>query len=460
MKYFKPLIGLEMHVELSTKSKMFCQCDAAWQKYEPNENTCPVCLGLPGALPVPNKKAVKYTIKIAQALGCTINQNSHFDRKHYFYPDLAKAYQISQYDEPIGINGKVSVYVKDEKGNLVEKSFRIHRVHLEEDTGKLIHTGSDSIVDFNRGGVPLVEIVTEADFDSSDDVKAFLQEIHTIITYLDVSHADMEKGSMRLEPNISVRSYDGEKEPANWNDLPFPKYKVEVKNINSFNFVKKAIDFEVKRHIELLKKGETPIQETRGWDDSKSKTFSQRSKEDAHDYRYFPEPDIPPMKFEIEYISNIFDTLPELPIQKVKRYVKDFGIRLQDAIGITRDVESTKYFELVNSKLNDQISKSKINIQNKEQAILNALLNKKISSDLDADMFATKVIEMSKPKETDLSKLSEVISKVIASNEKSVTDYKSGKTNAIMFLVGQVMREMKGQADATTVRQEVEKRLV
>lgn len=455
MKYFKPLIGLEMHVELSTKSKMFCQCDAEWQKYKPNENTCPVCLGLPGALPVPNKKAVEYTIRIAQALGCEINKKSHFDRKHYFYPDLPKGYQISQYDEPIGINGKVTVFVKNEKNEYIEKTFRIHRVHLEEDTGKLIHAGDDSVMDFNRSGVPLVEVVTEADFDSSDEVKAFLQEIHTIVRYLDVSTADMEKGSMRLEPNISVREFEGEKEPEDWHKLPFPKYKVEVKNINSFNFVKKAVDFEVTRHIEMLNKGETPDQETRGWSEDKNATFSQRSKEDAHDYRYFPEPDVPPMEFDDEYISNVKKSLPELPIDKVRRYAKNLSLKTADAIIITRDQSRAKYFENIILEVQAHSTKK----ENPGQMIANAIINKRISTQLSFSDFAKKLMEMSKPKETDLGKLAKVIANVISANEKSVADYKSGKTNAVMFLVGQVMREMKGSADATTVKVEIEKAL-
>lgn len=451
MKYFKPLIGLEMHVELSTKSKMFCQCDASWQKYKPNENTCPVCLGLPGALPVPNKMAVEYTIKIAQALGCKINKKSHFDRKHYYYPDLPKGYQISQYDEPIGVSGSVNVFVKDETGQYSEKSFRIHRVHLEEDTGKLMHVGTESIVDFNRSGVPLVEVVTEADFDSSDDVKAFLQEIHTIVKYLDVSSADMENGSMRLEPNISVREYEGDNEPENWSTLPFPKYKVEVKNINSFNFVKKAIDYETKRQIDILKSGEIPPQETRGWNETKGITFSQRSKEEAHDYRYFPEPDIPPMEFEDEYIKNLESQLPTLPSIKVKEMVDEYGVRMSDAVQITRQIEDLKYYELVASILDDK---------SKSQSLLNAIINKKIDTSISPSDFAKKFDELTSPKVTDENKLKSVVAEVLASNAKSVSDYKSGKQNAIMFLLGQVMKEMKGQADAQMVRVELEKELL
>ncbi len=496
---YQPIIGLEIHVELATKSKMFCQCDAAWQGYEPNSNTCPVCLGLPGALPVPNLKAVEYTIKIAQALGCTINKHSHFDRKHYFYPDLPKGYQISQYDEPIGVNGNVNLKIPRNKSQdtnsntkiekeYVEKEFRIHRVHLEEDTGKLIHLGQDSVMNFNRSSVPLVEIVTEADFRSSDEVKVFLHELHTIIRYLGVSEADMEKGSMRLEPNISVKEIrnskfeilnenedkENKRHPARPDKIgelvsgslgrldpkDLPKFKVEVKNINSFNFVKKAVDYEVKRQSEMLDKGETPAQETRGWDEKKNVTVSQRSKEDAHDYRYFPEPDVPPMEFTDEQLESIRTTIPELPEAKVDRYVKEYGLRLPDAIQITREQETARYFELVMSNDKIQMTNKNSNDSNSKQKIANLIINKKISTDLPVEEFVEKALEMSKPKETDLGKLDEVVKQVISANEKSVTDYKAGKTNALMYLVGQVMKEMKGQADAQTVKINLEKELL
>lgn len=483
--HYQPIIGLEIHVELSTQSKMFCQCSGSWQGYEPNANTCPVCLGLPGALPVPNRQAVERTIKIAQALGCTINKRSHFDRKHYFYPDLPKGYQISQYDEPIGIQGSAEYKVQSTKTKeYVTKSARIHRVHLEEDTGKLIHVGSDSLVDFNRSGVPLVEIVTEADFRSSEEVKAFLQELHTIIRYLDVSDADMEKGSMRLEPNISVITVQNTEDKVQSAEYKvqdnmidkkhypeiiseslgrldpkdLPKFKVEVKNINSFNFVKKAVDYEVKRQSELLEKGETPAQETRGWDEKKNITVSQRTKEDAHDYRYFPEPDIPPMEFSDELLEAIRATIPELPGDKVERYVKDLGIKLSDAIQITRESESARYFEEVcnvypSTSLMTGVVQSTEKSEKPAQIIANLIINKKISTDLSVQEFVEQAIEMSKPKETDLGKLDGVIKQIVATNEKSVADYKAGKKNALMFLVGQVMKEMRGQADANAVKE-------
>jgi aspartyl-tRNA(Asn)/glutamyl-tRNA(Gln) amidotransferase subunit B len=436
MKY-TPVIGLEIHVELKTKNKMFCQCSADYFGKEPNSNTCPVCLGMPGALPVPNRQAVEWTIKIGQALNCTINKRSKFDRKHYFYPDLPKAYQISQYDEPIAVKGHVEII--DKSGN--KKTFRITRVHLEEDTGKLTHSTDGTLVDFNRSSVPLVEIVTEADFDNSEDVKIFLEELHTIIRYLDVSDADMEKGSMRMEPNISLRKPD---------EKGFPPYKVEVKNINSFNYAKKAIEYEFKRQAEILDEGKIPPQETRGYNDSKGITFSQRSKEEAHDYRYFPEPDIPPMVFTDDLLATISKTIPELPGQKVDRYIKEFGIKPVDAQIISRDKKTSEYFEAVVSK---------VKIDKAGQAAANAIINKKISIELTPEKFALEIEKSSKPKETDMGALSAAVQKVIDANPKVVADYKSGKQNAIMFLVGQVMREMKGQADAQTIRIYLEEKL-
>lgn len=430
MSDFKPVIGLEIHVELKTKSKMFCQCDADYFGKKPNTNTCPVCLGLPGALPVPNKKAVEWTIKIGKALNCTINTVTKFDRKHYFYPDLPKGYQISQYDEPIAINGHIDIN---------GKRFGITRVHLEEDTGKLQHKGEKSLVDFNRSSVPLVEIVTEPDFENSDDVKKFLEELRTIIRYLDVSDADMEKGSMRLEPNISIRK-PGETE--------LPKYKVEIKNINSFNFVKKAIEYELTRQREILDSGALPKQETRGYNEDKGITVSQRSKEEAADYRYFPEPDIPPMVFEQSYIDAI--TVPELPQQRTVRYVTEFGLKDIDAFTLTRDIKSADYFETVCKKMGDK-SVAKL--------IANLIINKKLATDLSIEEFVKKAADMLKPKETDTGALSAAVTKILAANEKAVADYKGGKETVIMYLVGQVMKEMRGQADPQAVKQALEKAL-
>lgn len=439
MKSYIPIVGLEIHVGLKTKSKMFCSCPADWFGRAPNSLTCPVCLGLPGALPVANKKAIEWTILLAKALSCTINTHTKFDRKNYFYPDLPKGYQISQYDDPIGVNGRL-MYSD-------EQSVRIRRVHLEEDTGKLIHKDHETYVDFNRSGVPLVEIVTEPDFRSSDEAKRFLGELHTIITCLEISDADLEKGSMRMEPNISIKITNNQSSIINDN---LPNYKVEVKNINSFRFVKQAIDFEVARQTKLLEKDQTPIQETRGYNENKQITFSQRIKEEAHDYRYFPDPDLPTFQFTQQFIDEI--VVPELPNQKVARYVKDYKLRYQDAFILTRNKATAAYFE-------DVIDSVNIRVENYEQKIAALIINKKIDVSLPVETFVIKAEALLKPKETDEGKLYEVITRVIAENPKPVEDYKKGKTAVVMFLVGLVMQEMKGNADAVFVKKSLEEAL-
>lgn len=451
---YTPVIGLEIHVELKTKSKMFCQCAADYFEKEPNSNTCPVCLGMPGALPVPNKKAIEWTILIGQALNCKINKISKFDRKHYFYADLPKGYQISQYDEPIASQGWLEVPSDKEQ---VTKKFRITRVHLEEDTGKLIHKGDETLIDFNRSGVPLVEIVTEPDFDSSEDVKKFLEELHTIIKeYLQVSEANLDRGDMRLEPNISLKkitdyelritNIKNQSVISNQKSKNLPGYKVEVKNINSFNFAKRAVDYEIKRQAEILDKGEIPIQETRGWDEVHNKTVSQRTKEEAHDYRYFPEPDIPPLEFTQTYLEKIKKQLPELPAQKMKRFVEELNIKQTDAFSLTRSKAMSDYFE-------------KLSPEQDRQKIANLVVNKKVHITQPIKVSESIAIELLTPKKTDNLALEGAISKIFEANKKAVEEYKSGKENAIMFLVGQVMREMKGQADANVVKSALVKKL-
>lgn len=445
MTNYKPVIGLEIHVELKTKSKMFCQCSADYFGKAPNSHVCPVCLGMPGALPVPNKKAVEWTILIGRALNCTINTVSKFDRKHYYYPDLAKGYQISQYDEPLAVKGWLEV---QNPKTQEKKKFRITRVHLEEDTGKLMHAGTDTLIDFNRSSVPLVEIVTEPDFDNPEDVKQFLEELHTLIEYLDVSDADMEKGSMRMEPNISVKRIESKE---------LPPYKVEVKNINSFNFVKKAIEYEVDRQIGILDQNEIPTQETRGYDEKKGSTYSQRSKEEAQDYRYFPEPDIPPMNFSQQYLHEIEQNLPELPFAKINRYVTELKLRYEDAYIITRNKESAKYFETIISRFTEKAASLKL--ENPAQSIANLIINKRVPTNISAEEFIKQATELLQPKETDLKALHLAIDKALIANPNAVADYKKGKQNAVAFIIGQVMREMKGKADAKVVREEIVKKL-
>ncbi len=441
MNDYETVVGMEIHVELATSSKMFCGCkNDPFNAPKPNIYTCPVCLGLPGGLPVPNKKAIEWTITLGLALGCEIQLYSKFDRKHYFYPDLAKGYQISQYDQPFCRNGLIKTALGD---------VRIHRVHLEEDTGKLQHATVDgkkvTLVDFNRSSVPLVEIVTEADIRSGEQAKLFLKKLHQIVRYLGVSSADMEKGSMRLEPNISVRKVG---------DSALPNYKVEVKNINSFNFVKRAIDFEAKRHIELLEAGTTPKQETRGYVESSSSTVSQRSKEEAADYRYFPDPDIPPVRLEATYVDDIKKTLPELPEDKIARFVKEYGLNMDEATHISEEKTVADYFEscvsLAQASSNTQkitpviIARNLINIHGDEMTpkqLIDSLLSKELEKQVDTNVITTSI---------------EV---VLQQQTKAIDDFKRGKVSALMFLVGMVKKELKGKGDASFIEAELKKRL-
>src|SRR3989344_551348 len=445
MNKYQPVIGLEIHVELKTKAKMFCQCPANYFGKPPNTQTCPVCLGLPGALPVPNKKAIEWTQRIGKALNCQLNTVSKFDRKHYFYPDLPKGYQISQYDQPIASRGWLKLKIE-------EKRFRIRRVHIEEDTGKLIHKETETLIDFNRSGVPLVEIVTEPDFDNADDVKYFLEELHTLIRALGVSNCDMEKGSMRMEPNISLEVKNEKLVPSKSEGLKMknylPSYKVEVKNINSFRFVKQAIDYEIKRQSEMLEKGEMPEQETRGFDEGKKETYTQRTKEEAHDYRYFPEPDIPPMYFDEGMLSKI--VLPELPHQKLERYMSEYGLRHDVAEIITHSALKAQYFEEVITYLKKQNEK----VIYKE--IANFMVNKKISTDIPIKEFAEKSLKILTPQKINEEVFLSTISHVIKLNPQASADYKKGKQSSIMFLVGQVMKELKGKANPQEVRKKLE----
>jgi aspartyl-tRNA(Asn)/glutamyl-tRNA(Gln) amidotransferase subunit B len=434
MKY-KPVIGLEVHVELKTRSKMFCGCCADYFGQKPNTHTCPVCLGLPGALPVPNKTAIDWCIMIGLALNCKIANFSKFDRKNYFYPDLAKSYQISQYDKPFS-----------EKGHIIlanGKKIGITRVHQEEDTGKLTHQGNSTLIDFNRSGVPLVEIVTEPDFETANEVVEYLKKLQQIVRYLGVSDADMEKGNMRLEPNISLRK-EGE--------TSLPKYKVEVKNINSFRFVEKAIEFEIKRQAEILDSGEIPAQETRGYNEIKNKTVSQRSKEDAHDYRYFPEPDIPPILINENEISDIKSKMPELPDAKYLRLKREYGLSEYNSQLITKEKDIADYFE---KAVTDG---KKINVS--PTAIANFIINQKINPNeaLPSELIK-RIVSAKKTFSLSEETLEKIINNVLENNVNAVADYKKGKTNAIMYLLGQVMRKAKQKLDAKIVKERLETKL-
>jgi len=459
MKY-TPIIGLEIHVELKTKSKMFCGCNADYFGHKPNTHCCPVCLGLPGSLPVPNAKAIEWTIMAGLALNCKIPLLSKFDRKNYFYLDLPKGYQISQYDQPFAINGELNIKYQisnikntNKKSKKIRENLRkikIRRVHLEEDTGKMIHAKVDgkkcTLIDFNRSGVPLMEIVTEPDIRSGDEAKLFLQKLQQLLRYLKISECDMEKGSMRCEPNVSllkIRNSKSEiRSKLQITNYKLPKYKVEIKNLNSFKFVKKAIDYEIKRQIEILDRGGKVDQETRGWNDKKGITFSQRIKEIAADYRYFPEPDIPPIRWTKAKITKIKAQIPELPDQRIGRFIKKYELSEYDARILTSKREIADYYE--------EACRVGRGISNKELA--NWIINKKIDIDKVLPAKLVKIILKERaPSTMGKSVLEKIIGQVLLDNKKAVSDYKGGKTQALMFLVGQVMSRVRGQADPKVV---------
>jgi aspartyl-tRNA(Asn)/glutamyl-tRNA(Gln) amidotransferase subunit B len=421
------VLGLEIHLHVKTSRKMFCYCSADVYGAEPNTHTCPVCLGLPGALPVPNFDAVNKTQLLGLALHCSLNQNSRFDRKHYFYPDLPKGYQISQYLQPLCTEG----YLDLASGKKAE----IERIHLEEDTAKSFHDKGKTNIDFNKSSMPLVEIVTKPTFDNLEDAVDFCKQIQEIVRTLGIGDVDMEKGQMRLEANISMRTEEmkiAEK---------LPDYKVEIKNINSFRFMEKAVKSEIERQTELLTNGAKVAQENRGYDESTGRTVSQREKEEAHDYRYFPEPDIPPLYFDDNYLQELRAKLPELPYAKKDRYLK---------MGLPK-----QYVGFMTSFTNKEVAEKferllAMGIDAKDIGTL--LVNKPETHNMTVDQ----IKELTqKPSDTisDKNQLQAVIDKIVASNQNAVADYKNGKLNSIEYLVGQIMKETKGKADVATVRQ-------
>jgi len=423
-KILKPIIGFEVHIEQSTISKMFCGCSAHHFHVKPNFHVCPVCLGLPGALPVPNQQAIENTLKLGLALNCKINQQSKFDRKHYFYPDLAKGYQISQYDLPLCYDGHLTLDCG--------KTIAIRRIHLEEDTGKLVHqkVGGKkvSLVDFNRSGVPLIELVTEPDFKDSNQAKEFLKKIHHLVRTLKISNADMEKGSMRLEGNISIG------DPKN-----LPNYKVEIKNINSFRFICSAIDYEIERQTELLQKGKVLSQQTRGWNQTLKRTFVQREKETEADYRYFPEPDIPPIITSTTLIDKIKNKLPKLPDQQ-KQELLILGIQKHYADLLIKNKSS---LAIISHFKNDQeIDKNKL---------ANFLVNKKIIKQQDFNKIKTQYKHLTTRGISDTDTINKLLNQVLKDHPRAIADY-AKNPNSAGFLIGQVMILSKGQANPQTVR--------
>jgi len=471
---YTPTIGLEVHVELNTKSKMFCSCLNDPDERHPNINVCPVCLGHPGVLPVINREAVRKTIKVGLALGCQIAEHSKFERKNYFYPDLPKGYQISQWHQPFCREGFLEIG---------KEKIKIRRVHLEEDTARLIHpAGSDySLVDFNRAGIPLMELVTEPGIDSAKEAREFAQTLHLIMHYLDVSDADMEKGQMRVEVNISLSKEKGKLGT-----------KVEIKNLNSFRAVERGIDYEIQRQTELLKSGKKIVQETRGWDGVKGITVSQREKEEAHDYRYFPEPDLPPLHFTVQEIKEIQAEIPELPQQRKQRLAKEYKLD-EKSIGIfVYNKDLGEYFEKVVSELPPRLPQEKISKLVKLSAnylitdlqgllkgsavvgedflitpehfaefvtlIYEGEISSKIAKVVLSEMFSTGgdpseiIKEKGLVQITDEKEIEKIIEEVITKNQNVVEDYKKGKTNAFQYLIGQIMARTQGKASPQAAR--------
>jgi aspartyl-tRNA(Asn)/glutamyl-tRNA(Gln) amidotransferase subunit B len=426
MTNLQAFIGMEVHVELNTKSKMFCGCPTKHFQIKPNTHTCPVCLGLPGALPVPNKQAVDWTVMLGLALNCTVNKTSKFDRKHYFYPDLPKGYQISQYDQPLTQTGFLTL------GS--GKKIHINRVHLEEDTAKLLHKTINgkkvSLVDFNRSGVPLMEIVSAPEISFGTEAKEYLKKLTQIIKTLKISDCDMEKGSMRLEANISVMDQTTTRRI-------YPNYKVEVKNLNSFRFVEQAINYEIKRQTALLWQGTKPKQETRGFNPKTKKTFVMRSKETAEDYRYFPEPDIPPMVFTNKQIARLQSQLPELPEAKIEKLATKHQLSSDIARLLVNKPQNYKYFiKSLSIAKKHQLSPKKL---------ANLIINKKIN----LSQPVTKQLQFLTQKQ---AVSQSIINQVLKDNLDVVKKYKAGKASVIGFLVGQVMKTTQGQADPNLAR--------
>lgn len=468
LKNYELVVGLEVHAELNTASKIYCSCRNAFGM-EVNTQCCPVCMGMPGTLPTLNEKVVEYAAKMGYALNCTINSVSKQDRKNYFYPDLPKAYQISQFDIPLCEHGYLDIWVDGE-----ERRIGVTRIHIEEDAGKLIHDDSftGTLVDFNRCGVPLIEIVSEPDLRSSAEAKAYLDTIKSILEYLNISDCKMQEGSIRCDINVSVHK-PGE---------PFGT-RVEMKNVNTFSGAVRAIEYEAARQVEVLEAGGTISQETRRWDDLKGENVLLRSKEDAQDYRYFPEPDLLTIVLNEEKLKELKDSIPELPNKKKVRYIKEMGLPEADAVLLAETKEKSDFFESILaaapikaknaanwvlgdiSRLMNEQNKSinDLNLDPKQIAEIIALIEgNKISSSAGKQVFDEMMKTGKKPAEivkekgleqvSDTSALQAIVDGVVANNQKSITDYKNGKTNALGFLVGQCMKASKGKGNPALMK--------
>jgi aspartyl-tRNA(Asn)/glutamyl-tRNA(Gln) amidotransferase subunit B len=478
---FEAVIGLEVHAQLLTETKIFCSCKNEFGA-PPNTNVCPVCLGMPGCLPVLNKKAVEYAVKAALALNCRINRYSVFARKHYFYPDLPKAYQITQYELPFAENGWLEI----EKSDGTKKRIRIRRIHLEEDAGKTIHgEGFDdnSYVDLNRAGTPLIEIVSEPDISTPEEARLYMQKLRDILVWIGVNDGNLEEGSLRCDANVSIRP-KGSKELGT---------RTEIKNVNSFRFIQKALEYEIERQIKVVKSGGKVVQETRLFDSSKGITKTMRTKEEAEDYRYFPEPDLPPLIIDNEWLESIKESLPELPDQVKERFISEFGITPYDAGVLVRERALAEFFEkaaksykgeakkVANLIISDYLgilNEEKISVENspvKPEDISELLtlvdtgtISLRVAKE---DVLPEMVKTGKKPSQivkekglvqiSDESALREIILKVLENNEKAVKQYKEGderkKQKAVKFLIGQVMKETRGKANPKLLNQLIPK---
>jgi aspartyl-tRNA(Asn)/glutamyl-tRNA(Gln) amidotransferase subunit B len=474
MGNYTPTIGLEVHAELKTRTKMFCDSLNDPDEKRPNVNVCPVCMGHPGSLPVPNKQAIEHVIKVGLALGSTPNARSRFDRKNYFYPDLPKAYQISQNGQPLVVGGML-------------RGIKINHIHLEEDAGKLMHddAGGGTLVDYNRASVPLMELVTEPDLHSAEDAVAFMKELQLVLRYLGVSDADLERGQMRADANISIA-------PAG---VAVLGTRAEVKNLNSFNSVFQAINYEIVRQTELLDKGEKVPQETRGWDDAKQKSVSQRSKEEAQDYRYFPEPDIPPFEPATLGLDALRESIPELPQSKRERFASEYGLDEKQADALAGELLTANYFEAAVSELRESAPSANVaTLYNYLTSDLRGMMNEagvadvsqtkvsperlahlavlidggKITSRQAKDMLATMFGTGEDPEVimknenigiSDAGEVETTVLAVIAANAVAVADYKKGKVASLQFLIGKAMGQLKGRAKPDMLKEIFEKNL-
>ncbi len=465
---YEAVIGLEIHVQMDTQTKLFCSCKVEFGA-EPNTNVCPVCLGMPGSLPVLNRKAVEYAVRASLALNCEVHTESIFARKNYFYPDLPKGYQISQYEKPIATNG----YLEFELPDGTERRVRIRRLHMEEDAGKNIHEGSKSYVDLNRAGTPLMEIVTEPDLRTPEEARVFLENLRNIMRYIGVSRADMEKGQLRCDINVSIR-------PKGSQELGT---RTEIKNVNSFRFVQKALEYEIERQIKLVSEGGKVEQETRTFDPATGKTFTMRTKEEAEDYRYFPDPDLLPLKLEESWIEEIRSTMPELPHQRLERLLSHYGISEYEAKIFVQNKDLGDFFEtavshldepklIANWLLNDLLgllNEKQIPLEEspvspeglaelvkliKENVISTKIGKEVIKEMVETGKSASQIVEEKGLKQiTDESAIRQIVEEVVAQFPEEADRYRQGEEKLIGFFVGQVMKATKGKANPKLVNQ-------